>query len=170
MTHNQMQVEPSPTHTVEDGTVTCRRCQLENARGSDRCVRCGSLLAGNKAALSHGLRSAGLPVSLQHLRDEVAEFEHAALIDEGDGDAVTARKRSLIGYRARLHRRIVQLDDALELKGLLDGRGRLRASWLQQLQSLVTAAKAIDAMLGLERKQRRVPTLEEIIREHQETK
>jgi hypothetical protein len=118
----------------------------------------GRFLSGNLAAVSHALRAVTLPAELQHLREEVAAYEAGCLADEG-GDAadVPIRRRSQLTYRARLHRRIIQLDDAIELRGLLDRRGKLRVTWLQQLSSLITTAKAIDTLLGLERRTKPVP-------------
>src|SRR5262245_14540453 len=91
----------------------------------------GRYQPGHPLTVANGLRAVNLPRELAHLRAEVAEFEAACLVDEGD-DEVPVRRRALLMYRARLHRRILQLDDALELRGLLDRRGKLRDRWLQQ--------------------------------------
>lgn len=107
---------------------------------------------GNGLAVTHGLYALELPPELQHLRAEIADYEAACLVDEGDSDDVPTRRRSLIEYRARLHRRVLQLDDALELHGLRDRRGRLRVGWLSKLESLIAAAVRIDNLLGLERR------------------
>lgn len=114
----------------------------------------GRFLPGNLAAVSHALRAIDLPPELRHLREEIAAYEAACLVDEGDD--VTTRRLSLVTYRARVHRRVIQLDDALELRGLLDRRGRLRTNWLQQLATLINTAKALDTLLGLDRKPKQV--------------
>jgi hypothetical protein len=59
------------------------------------------------------------------------------VIDEADPQDVPTRRKALIDYRARLHRRILQLDSALEQRGLLDRRQKLRTQWLQQLGTLI---------------------------------
>jgi hypothetical protein len=117
----------------------------------------------NVAAVSHGLHARDLPPELAGLRDEVAAFLTGALVDEGDADDVPARRRALLEYRARLHRRILQLDSALEVRGLVDRRGKLRVAWLQQLAGLIERARGLDVTLGLARRQKRVPTLADVL-------
>jgi hypothetical protein len=115
----------------------------------------------------HALKSSSdrLPPEFSHLAAELLEFEQASIADDGGAENVTHRRRSLHGYRARLHRRIVQLDSAIELKGLFDKRGKLRVAWLQQLQSLINGAKGLDSLLGLDRRARKVQTLEDMLTE-----
>ena len=113
--------------------------------------------------LRHALRSDRWPEALSVLRDEVAEFTQAALVDEGDVNDVPARRLALLGYRARLHRRILQLDAALELRGLIDRKGKLRVGWLQQLTGLIERARSIDTTLGLQRRAKPVETLQEYL-------
>jgi hypothetical protein len=119
----------------------------------------GRFQPGNLEALKHALRTDQVPPEFATLSAEVEAFVAGCLVD--DGDDVSTRRRSLLNYRARLHRRILQLDGALELRGLIDKRGRLRVSWLQQLQGLMGQAKAIDAQLGLDRRAKRVETIGE---------
>jgi len=90
------------------------------------------------------------------LRDEVEAFLSQTLADEGDPDDVTVRRAAFLNYRARVHRRIIQLDGMLEIRGLVDKRGKLRASWLQRLEALIATARGLDQLLGLERRQKRV--------------
>lgn len=123
----------------------------------------GRAQPGNRLAVSHALNTVELPLELQHLRAEVAAFERACLVDEGDEGDVPARRRALLAYRARVHRRVLQLDESIELRGLEDRKGRLRVSWLSKLESLINTAVRLDNLLGLERKARRVPSLQEVI-------
>lgn len=130
-------------------------------RGAD-----GQFLPGNRAAVTHGLYAAGdVPAEFAHLQAEVRQFVADALVDEGDLAQIPARRLALIEYRARLHRRIVQLDAVLELRGLTDSSGKLRVAWLQQLQSLMNAAKGIDSLLGLQKRTKKVTSLEEHVSE-----
>ena len=130
--------------------------------GSDRVDRDekGRFQRGNESAVTTGLRAQRLPEQFAHLRAEVQAFVDATLIDEGDPDSAPARRRALLEYRGRLDRRIRQLDDALELRGLLDRKGKLRTAWLQQLAGLIEKARSLDVTLGLERRQKRVPDLD----------
>jgi hypothetical protein len=59
------------------------------------------------------------------------------------------------------------LDAALELRGLFDKRGKLRDRWLTQLQGLIRTAQGLDALLGLERRQKPVASLADVLREHE---
>ena len=46
-----------------------------------------------------------------------------------------------------LHRHILLLNAALDVRGLFDTRGRLRVSWLSKLESLMREARAFDTSL-----------------------
>lgn len=131
-----------------------------NTQRDDR----GRLLPGNTLPVKHGLQSAR---DLANLDAEVSTFLAASLTDDGGETEVATRRRSLHEYRARLHRRIAQLDAALETRGLIDNRGRLRVAWLQQWAGLVATALSIDRQLGLGRRAKRVPTAAELLRGEQ---
>jgi hypothetical protein len=138
--------------------VTCRRCGQVNQGGLRACTSCHAFLVGHLSAFRNGLRTDRLPPELEHLRMEVAELLASSVADDGGESEVPTRRRGLLEYRARIHRRVLQLDTALELKGLFDRRGKLRTAWLQQLQGLVNTAKGIDSLLGLERRARQLPS------------
>lgn len=116
----------------------------------DRDAR-GRFLPGNAAAWQHGL-DGELPRELVVLNEQVSAFLAACLTDEADAGDLPARRRALLDYRARLHRRILMLDAALELRGMTDTNGKLRAAWLQRLEGLINTARALDNQLGLERR------------------
>ena len=60
-------------------------------------------------------------------------------------------------------RRVLQIDAAIELRGLFDKRGKMRLAWLAQLQSLINTARSLDrAHLGLERRQKPVNPLDRV--------
>src|SRR5262245_10063192 len=90
-----------------EGPATKVAERLEE-RGSN-----GRFLPGNQAAVTHGLAAAELPGDLVALRAEVEAFLSATLVDEGDVADIPERRRALLEYRARLHRRVLQLDAAL---------------------------------------------------------
>ena len=119
---------------------------------------------GELQAIQHGLRSerTELPPEFAHLATDIDSFIAGCLVDEGDAADVPTRRRSLLNYRARLHRRILQIDAAIELRGLFDKRGKLRLAWLGQLQSLIGAARSLDQLLGLERRQKPVNPLDAV--------
>ena len=127
---------------------------------TDRDPSTGRFMPGNHVARTHGLYAQSVAEALAVERQA---FESRSVTDDGGESEVSTRRRSLHTYRARLHMHIEQLSGALEQFGLFDRRGRLRAAWLQRLEGLVARAQSIDATLGLERRQRRVPTLNEIL-------
>jgi hypothetical protein len=108
-----------------------------------------------------------LPPEFAYLVAEVDAFMAASLADDGGASEVPKRRHAQHEYRARLHRRILQLDAAIELRGMFDQRGKLRVHWLDQLQRLMHAARGIDALLGLERRQKRALTVADIVAEHE---
>ncbi len=123
----------------------------------------GRFVGGNLAAIKHALRTDALPPEFAHLREEVDAFVAGCLSDEGDASDVSTRRRALLEYRARLHRRVLQLDAAIEVRGLFDKKGKLRAVWLQRLEGLIDKCKALDNLLGLARRQKRVGSIEDYV-------
>jgi len=130
-------------------------------RSTDRDPQTGRFAPGNAVARKHGLHSSALTDAL---REEREAFLAASIVDDGGESEVTTRRRSLLDYRARLHVQIIALSDALERFGMFDRRGRLRSGWLQRLEALIGRGQAIDATLGLGRRERHVPTAHELIR------
>jgi hypothetical protein len=100
--------------------------------------------------LSTGERTRRELIELEPYRQAAAEFLARAIGDEGEDSTIPARRMSLIVYRARIHQRILQIDAALERRGIVDRHGNLRERWLQRFESLVNTAKVIDSTLGLE--------------------
>jgi hypothetical protein len=158
--------EPIPTDSSFVGSVACRRCGTVNTTGADACTYCHAFLPHNRVRVEAGLRTMRWPAGLEMLQTEVERFLDGSLVDEGDAPDVPTRRRALLEYRARLHRRIVQLDGCLELKGLFDGRGRLRTSWLTLLATLIDRAKALDQVLGLERRVKQYSSFAAAIEAH----
>lgn len=114
---------------------------------------------GNALAALHGLCAAKLPPELAHLEAEAERFLAGSLVDDGDPRDVPTRRRSQHEYRARLHRRILQIDSALDALGIFDKRGKLRVAWLGKLEGLIGMALRLDASLGLARRARPVPNI-----------
>jgi hypothetical protein len=123
----------------------------------------GRFLRGNRAAVTHALYAMDLPEEFSHLASEISTFRSASIADDGGETEIGVRRQSLHEYRARIHRRIVQLDHALELRGLVDRRGKLRVSWLQRLDGLIASARALDSLLGLDRRARQLPSLSDYL-------
>lgn len=116
----------------------------------------GRFVVGHRETLIHGEHSARFPPGFEHLEQQVSDFVAGCLVDEADADDLPTRRRSLLEYRARLHRRILMLDAALEQRGILDRRQKLRTTWLSTLSALIERCRTLDLVLGLERRQRPV--------------
>ena len=114
----------------------------------------GRFTPGHFHSATTGLHTPRLPPEFAHLQADADHFLAASLSDEGDANDVPARRRSQLGYRAVVHRKILQLSEALERRGLFDSRGRLRVAWLGQLNALLSQARQQDQLLGLERRQK----------------
>src|SRR2546421_10869836 len=97
---------------------------------SDRDRR-GRFLTGNQAAVTHALHAEHVP---DEFTSAAERFLAAALVDEGEEPPV--RRRAQIENQARLFRRVLQLDAALERHGIFDRRGKLRVQWLTKLESI----------------------------------
>jgi hypothetical protein len=125
--------------------------QKRNAKG--RYEKVAENEIGN--ATTHALY-VQTPASLAQLRADVDAIMRGYLVDEGERDLidVPVRRRQQLENRARVERRIRQLDEALELRGVLDRRGKLRQQWLTMLCSLIDRARALDQLLGLQRRER----------------
>lgn len=113
------------------------------------------MLPGNRVALRHGLSATQVHEELAREREE---FVSASVADDGGPNDISTRRRSLHGYRGRLHVHIGQVSAALETFGVFDKRGRLRVTWIQQLANLIDRARGLDQTLGLERRAKHAPT------------
>jgi hypothetical protein len=146
--------DPSTFHVSPKGKVYPRFAQ----RGPN-----GKYVRGNTAGLVHGLRMKDLaqpeavPPQFAYMQGDIDKFISGCLSDEGGQEQdIPARRRALLEYRARVHRRILQLDTALEIYGITDAKKHLRVAWISKLVTLIATARSLDATLGLERKERDV--------------
>jgi hypothetical protein len=152
-------------------------------RAADRSAT-GQFVPAHFGAFRGGLHTDRVPPELEFLETERRRFLDQAYADDGvtldDGISADERERRLLEIprrrrgnleaRAMLHRRIHQLDHALDVYGLFARDGKLRERWLSQLASLITAALAIDRLLGLHRVARdTAPTIADWIRDHAHT-
>ena len=113
---------------------------------------------GNWDSVKHLVYSERLSPGLEHLPALLDRFHAAQLADEGEEpDRIPARRRSLLDIRAFVvQRNIVKLAHALEVRGLLDSKGKLRSTWLQMLAVYIDKAIRLDSLLGLQRRPRAV--------------
>jgi hypothetical protein len=112
----------------------------------------GRIVSGNRVAVKTALQTDREFDEFAWCRREGQILLELQVMDEGEGpECIPARRRSLLEYRALMHSKILQVNHALDRRGMVDRRGKLRDRWLNQLQSLVSTALAIDRQLGLER-------------------
>lgn len=123
----------------------------------------GRFLPQNAAATMHALTATNLPPEFAHVQQEIDAFIAGSLSDEGDATDIPTRRRAQLKYRALLHRHILTMHTALIVKGYFDAHGRLRAAWLQRLEGLINTARGLDKELGLGRRAKRIPTVQEWI-------
>lgn len=153
-------LEPDHLESAAASSVDrrCPHCGEPADASANKCRACGVFLPANTSSVKHGeysARALAIPKidPLERLRDEIASFLAQSITDAGGESEITRRAQSQHEYRARLHRRIVQLDNAIEVHGPFDKRGQLRP-WLQTLAQLIDKARSLDALLGLGRRQR----------------
>lgn len=128
--------------------------------GPGRDAGNGRFTKNHTASVKHAIFSER---DLAGLNERIQALTAQAIADMGGEPSVSVRARLLIETRFRLQRRLEQIDAALEVKGVMDGKGKLRAAWLQRLEGMAAAIRAIDAQLGLKRQAKRVGTLAEHI-------
>lgn len=145
-----------------DGATAIDAADLASPYGPERDVATGRFAPNHTASVKHGLFSAR---DLAGLDERIATLTAAAVADMGGEEAVPVRVRLMLETRFRLQRRLEQVDAAIEVKGITDGKGKLRAAWLQRLEGLAASIRALDAQLGLKRQAKRIGTLESHIRE-----
>lgn len=136
---------------------------LASPYGPERDAATGRFAPNHTVSVKHALFSAR---DLAGLDDRIRTLTDESIADMGGPENVSTRARLLIENRLRLQRRIEQVDAALEVKGVMDGKGKLRAAWLQRLEGLIATAKAIDAQLGLQRQPKRMGTLDEHLKKN----
>lgn len=114
----------------------------------------GRVLPGHQLPATHYLNAQRVPqVYLDAERDLLAQ----SIADDGGVENIPARRLAQHEYRCSIHRKVWQLSDALDAKGLFDSRSKLRERWLARYEALVALATRIDSTLGLERRTRQVP-------------
>lgn len=137
----------------------------------------GQFTTGHQRSTTTALHTDRLPPEMAYLLDVEREFLIASYADEGVSvDAamsadererrlleIPRRRRGQLEYRALLHRRVLQVGHALDVHGLFDRRGKLRAAWLSQLANLISASLSIDRLLGLARHERAPESLTEYL-------
>lgn len=155
------------TDSATNDNVTNSDSDNSSAHPPDDQQRPTSRLLGNVNALKTGSRSAR--VLAGQMPEQAAALEafeervSAILSDLGGLDVVSALAVEQVRQHARLELVSVYLWSNLQQQGPLTGKGRTRAAlsaWLQVSDRLQRSA----ATLGLERKSRRIPTVEDYLR------
>ena len=124
-------------------------------------AKTGQFQPGNVASLRHGASSAR-PEAVAALNARVA----AIVADLGGPDAVGTLAAGMVERHARLELVDDYLFANVQRLGPLTGKGRTRAAltaWLAVVDRLQKSAMA----LGLERKAKRVPSLQEVMNDDQ---
>lgn len=141
-------------------TVRCKRCGRDVAP-ANQCSRCGALLPGNAMRVTHGLHryetSGVLPPDL---RQDIDEFRDALISDQGGLSDMTT-------LRAGLTRNLVDTEIMKRLMmNELVRQGASSAAGRRAYDRLLNAMDRWHRMattLGLERRQKHVRTLDQIL-------
>lgn len=134
-----------------------------NGPANGRDPETGQFVAGNTAALKHGGRSERLQREIeQDATGALAERRQAVLGDLGGEGELSTIAAGTVDRYIRAEAMLEWMEGRILAEGVLTGKGRRKAihtAYLQQLDRVLRLA----AMLGLERKAKRVPTLEEVM-------
>ena len=150
--------------SIESAASACRCGASPHADDPGRCAA-GHPLRGHGAELSlrHGLHAATRTAEDAEIEALGRRLFEQSVADAGGRDELIARALADHEYRALLHVRILKLALALEVHGEFDKRGRLRKGWIELLDRLIFSATTIDKTLGLARRAKRVPTLDDYL-------
>jgi hypothetical protein len=107
------------------------------------------VLESRDGAASAAPRQAPGPDVQLNVPSTAGEFLEASVAEDGGAASMGTRRGSQHQYRAVLHEAIVRVAGALDSQGVCDTNGRLRRSWISELNGLIREARAIDELLGL---------------------
>ena len=122
----------------------------------------GRVLPGNTAAMTHGLASAQL---LDHPDIKAWHAEQMAAItaDLGGDAEMSALVQAHVREAARVEVILAALGEDLMTRGPLTAKGKMRAASTLYLQVLDRFMR-LSAALGLERRQKPVPSIHDVLR------
>lgn len=125
----------------------------------------GRFTAGNTAALRHGRRSTVVRRRIEvESRAELAERRQAILNDLGGADGLSTIATDVLERYLVAAALLQWMEDRMIVEGVVTGKGKRRAihrAYLAQLDWVVR----LGSMLGLERRAKPVPTIEQYVRE-----
>lgn len=163
-----------PPPPVRPGAPTreCKRCgPVEADDTRQHCPHCGGWLRSNTGRLIHGLRSRRAHQALlpgQELQLAlIAERRAELLRDMGGEDALPLTKRDVVTRFIELQTVADTLAGNLAASGVLSTKGRQRAALTAYL-SVVDRLTKLAALLGLERKVKAVPSLDDFLKTRQQ--
>lgn len=148
------------TATAPPESPRCARCGEQAPAGTGRCPNCQTWLPGNRGAQKHGLFARQLP---EAVREEINRFETEVVAAQGGAVVLSDEP-----VRGALVRSLVNAErlERLAVAGVVRAGGLDTAAG-QKLADRALAAIAakvrLSAVLGLERRQRRVPNLAEVL-------
>ena len=145
---------------VHGSVVRCSRCHAEVSPATN-CGQCGAFLPGNEANLRHGLRryqeNGTLPAELAA---EIEAFREQLIADQGGEEAMTAIRLGLVEKLVGLEvgSRLLMAE---VIRRKIDSRPG-RAAY-QQLLGTLDRWHRFAVSLGVERRTRQVPTLDQVM-------
>ena len=143
------------------GRKTCRSCGLENAADADTCARCRKALVGNRLAVTSGIYAVQKPAGVV---EDVEELKAAIVTDLGGESELTTLERAYVGHLGDVEVTLQLLMQDIEARGLLTPVGGVRRVY-DQLLSGIDRWDKLAQRLGLKRRTKRVPTIDEYVRQ-----
>jgi hypothetical protein len=151
----------SPIPKNGDETVHCARCSTANSRDAAHCAGCGSFLPANQDARKSGLYSRQPPPA--DLRQRVDELRAGVIADRGGESELSTLEHAYIEKLGDIDVTIRLLTSDIAANGLLTPGGKVRHVYDKLLAGLA-AFDRYAGRIGLERRAKHVPSLEEVLR------
>lgn len=143
-------------------TVTCARCYTENPPTAERCLSCRSFLARNQVARRTGIYARNQP---PELKADIEQFLAGIVADRGGESELSTLEHSYVEKLGDIDVTIRLLTHDIATNGLLTPGGRVREVYDKLLAGLA-AFDRYAQRIGIERRAKRVESIEEIMREH----
>jgi hypothetical protein len=151
-------ISPIPENGGE--TVRCARCSAENRSDAAHCAHCGSFLPANQDARKSGIYSRQPPPA--DLRQKVDELRAGLIADLGGESELTTLERAYVEKLGDIDVTIRLLTSDIAVNGLLTPGGKVRHVYDKLLAGLA-AFDRYAQRIGLERRAKRVPSLQEVM-------
>lgn len=128
----------------------------------------GRVGAGNELALKHGTRRFQQKgIAPDDIVDQVADIQQQIVTDLGGATELSELERGVVRRLGETETLLQLFIRDFEMRGVITARGRTRTTVLTFLQTL-DRWERLTQRLGLKRRTKRVPTIDEFIRQREQ--